>query len=168
MADGYPQPIFLDATVLSNFASTDGIDFLLTVLDDPVVVPAVSEEIEQGYGFGHEYLARAIDAFDDGLRVGEAPSASEMEELHERLDAGEAQALRSALDHDGTLATDDLAARDLAADRDVPVTGSIGLLVLGIERGRVDRDRADGWLNTWRETRGYYAPVKSVDEVLDE
>jgi len=40
--------MFLDATVVSNFASTDGIGFLTTLLESPVVVPAVRDEIERG------------------------------------------------------------------------------------------------------------------------
>jgi predicted nucleic acid-binding protein len=167
MADGYPDPIFLDATVLSNFASTDAIEFLVELLDSPVVVPAVRSEIEQGQQFGHDYLATATEAFDDGRRVSDVPSETGTGQLHERLDAGEAEALRGAIEDDGTLATDDLAARRLADDFDVPVTGSIGLLVLGIERGCIDEETADEWLDTWRDTRGYYAPVESIEEVRD-
>jgi len=36
--------MFLDTTVVSNFASTDGIGFLATLLGSPVVVPAVRKE----------------------------------------------------------------------------------------------------------------------------
>ncbi|AWB26564.1 hypothetical protein [Halococcoides cellulosivorans] len=74
----------------------------------------------------------------------------------------------AALEDDGTLATDDLAARRFADDLSVPVTGSIGILLVGIESGAIDREQADDWLETWRETRGYYAPVNSVSEILDE
>lgn len=168
MPEGYPQPIFLDATVLSNFASTDAIRLLIEVLEAPIVVPAVRDEIEQGQQFGHDYLANAVEAFGNGLRVSDQPPEMEAVQFRDRLDAGEAEALRAAVEHDGTLATDDLAARDLADDHDVPVTGSIGLLVLGVKRGFIDRKTADEWLATWRETRGYYAPVDSVDEILDD
>lgn len=168
MPDGYSEPVFLDATVISNFASTDSIDFLVSVLESAVVVPAVRDEIEQGRQFGHEYLDSAAEAFGKGLRVSEISPETEDEQFRERLDAGEAEALASALEQGGTLATDDLAARRLADERDVPVTGSIGILVLGIERGHIDSETADEWLDTWRETRGYYAPVESVEEVLDE
>lgn len=63
--------------------------------------------------------------------------------------------------------TDDLAARRVANSRDIPVTGSIGLLVLGVERGLIDTTTADEWLETWRDRRGYYALVESVTEILD-
>jgi predicted nucleic acid-binding protein len=168
MPDGYPELVFLDATVISNFASTDSIEFLVSVLESPVVVPSVRDEIEQGRQFGHEYLDSAVEAFGDGFRVSDVSPETEDEQFRERLDAGEAEALRGAVERDGTLATDDLAARRLADERDVPVTGSVGILVLGIERGHIDSETADEWLVTWRETRGYYAPVESVEEVLDE
>jgi predicted nucleic acid-binding protein len=65
------------------------------------------------------------------------------------------------------VATDDLAARQVAKNREIPVTGSIGLLVLGVERERIDSETADNWLDAWRKHRGYYAPVESVEELLD-
>jgi len=101
MADRYPRPVFLDATVLSNYASTDSIGFLVSILDSPVVVPAVRDEIERGHRFGHDYLATALEAFDDGLRVGDDPAETAAGQLRDRLDPGEADALRGAVEHTG-------------------------------------------------------------------
>ena len=168
MPDGYPQPVFLDATVISNFASTSSVEFLDDILEAPVVAPAVRDEIEQGVEFGHEYLTSAVEAFDDGLVVSDVPPETGRANLGQRLDPGETEALRGAFERDGTLATDDLAARRLATELDVPVTGSVGLLVLGIEREHIDSETADEWIDIWRHERGYYAPVESVTEVLDE
>jgi len=168
MPDGYPQPVFLDATVISNYASTNSVEFLVHVLEAPIIVSAVRDEIEQGVDLGHEYLARAVEAFDEGLAVSDIPPEIGRASLRERLDPGEAEALRGAVERDGTIATDDLAARRLATELDVPVTGSVGLLVLGIKREHIDSETADEWIETWRDERGYYAPVESVSELLDE
>jgi predicted nucleic acid-binding protein len=168
MPDRYPQPVFLDATVVSNFASTSSVDFLVHLLEAPIVVPAVRDEIERGVEHGHEYLTSAVEAFDNGLAVSDVPPEIERVSLHERLDPGEREALRGAVERDGTIATDDLAARRLATEMDVPVTGSIGLLVLGIKREHIDCETADGWLEVWRDERGYYAPVESVTGLLDD
>jgi len=168
MPDGYPQPVFLDATVVSNFASTSSVEFLVHLLEAPIVVPAVRDEIERGVEHGHEYLTSAVEAFDDGLAVSDVPPEIGRASLHERLDPGEREALRGAVERDGTIATDDLAARRLATELDVPVTGSIGLLVLGIKREHIDSETADEWLEVWRDERDYYAPVESVTELLDE
>lgn len=167
MTDRYPQPIFLDATVLSNFASTDSISFLVDLLDSPAVVPAVRDEIEHGQTVGHDYLDTAVEAFDETVSVVDAVPSSDLTAIGERLDVGEAESMLSAIEYGGTLATDDLAARRIATDRNLPVTGSIGLLVVGIERDGIDRTTANEWLDTWRRKRGYYAPVDSVGEVID-
>ncbi|MFA1611895.1 hypothetical protein [Halobellus rubicundus] len=168
MGDRYPLPVFLDATVVSNFASTDAIGFLVAVLGSPLVVPAVREEIERGQNLGHEYLASAVEAFDDeGIGVADPPDGSVERGLRNRLDAGEAETLRAAAERGGTIATDDLAARRLAGELSIPVVGSIGLLVVGVERGEITRETADAWLETWREERGYYAPVERIGDVLD-
>jgi len=168
MPDGYPQPVFLDATVISNYASTNSVEFLVHVLEAPVVVPAVRDEIKQGVKHGHGHLTRAVEAFDNGLPVSDVPPKIGRMSLRERLDPGETEALRGAVERDGTLATDDLAARRLASELEVPVTGSIGFLVFGIKRDRIDNETADEWIETWRNERGYYAPVESVTELLDK
>lgn len=168
MADRYRDPVFLDTTVLSNFASTDSIGFLVALLDSPAVAPAVRDEINQGRDVEHDYLDAAADALGERIPVVDVSPGAESGDIHDRLDAGEAESLLGAIEHDGTLATDDLAARRLADERSVPVTGSIGLLVVGVERGHADRETADSWLETWRDERGYYAPVDSVGDVLDD
>jgi len=168
MAARYPQPIFLDTTVGSNFASTDGIGFLASVLQDPVVVPAVRTEIERGVDDGHDYLVAALESLDETLAVREVSTVQTATAVHDRLDAGEADTILGAREHGGTVATDDLAARRVADGRDLPVTGSIGLLVVGVEREEIDRETADGWLDIWRRRRGYYSPVESITVLLED
>jgi predicted nucleic acid-binding protein len=138
------------------------------LLDSPVVVPAVREEVERGERAGYEYLGTAVDALGESLPVREAPSKGNDSEIRDRLDAGEAESILGVLAHGGTVATDDSAARRVAESREIPVTGSIGLLVRGIERERIDSKTADEWLDAWRKHRGYYAPVESVNELLGD
>ena len=168
MTGGYPQPVVLDTTVVSNFDSTDSISLLATVLESPVVVRAVRDEVERGLDAGHEYLDSAVDALDDELPVRSVSADDDVQDIRDRLDRGEADSLLGAIERCGTLATDDLAARKMAAQRDIPVTGSIGLLVLCVESEYIDHNTADEWLDTWRERRGYYAPVESVTEILND
>lgn len=47
MSEPLVRPIVLDATVLSNFASTDSVTWLATTLEDLQTVPAVRTELEQ-------------------------------------------------------------------------------------------------------------------------
>lgn len=68
MPEEYPPPVILDATVLSNFASTDAIEVLVEMLESPAVVPTVIDEINEGRGFGYEYLTVAVETFGEGIR----------------------------------------------------------------------------------------------------
>jgi len=131
-------------------------------------VPSVREGIERGERAGYEYLGVAVDALGESLPIREVPSDADDSEICDRLDAGDAESILGVLAHGGTVATDDLAARRVAKSRGVPVTGSVGLLVPGVERGAIASETADDWLDGWREHRGYYAPVESVKELLDD
>mgnify|MGYP006976231990 CR=1 FL=1 len=59
MADGYPQLGFLNATVISNYASMNSIRTVVYAPESPVVVPPICDEIEQGASFGH--LTRSLN-----------------------------------------------------------------------------------------------------------
>jgi predicted nucleic acid-binding protein len=172
MSESFSRPVVLDATVLSNYASTNSVSWLTTTLDDLQTVPAVRTEMEQGREVGYAYLEHAIDVLESG-RIGITETAPEQlqqdyPEVQTRLDPGEAEALVAAHTAGGTLVTDDRAARTLAADYGVTLTGSIGLLVRGVVLGELTVETADEWLTTWIEERNYYAPVDSVTAALPE
>ncbi|WP_132058176.1 hypothetical protein [Halorussus amylolyticus] len=170
-----PTPILFDTTVLSNYARSRSMEWLVRTISIPVTVPAVERELKRGRKEGYEYLQSALDrashveTVPDGpaneLSVVEPPSTVDVPESVSKLDVGEAHALRGTWPN-RILATDDLDARRLARDCDVAVTGSVGILVDGVERDELPMDVADEWLETWREA-GYRSPVESVTEILD-
>lgn len=172
MSESFSGPVVLDATVLSNYASTDSVTWLATILNDLQTVPAVRTELEQGHEVGYAYLEHALDVLDSG-RIGIAETAPEQLQqdyptVQTRLDPGEAEALVAAHTAGGTLVTDDGPARTLAADYDIALTGSIGLLVRGVVLEELSVETADEWLTTWIEERNYYAPVDSVTAALPD
>lgn len=165
------RPLVLDATVLSNFASSDSVDWLAQSVNEPVVPVAVRNELHRGVHAGHDFLQRAADVCDRPLvRVVRTSVTSEKETdpYTATLDQGEAAALVHATDVGGVLATDDGVARREARSRSVALTGSIGLLVRGVVTDSLDIERAQRWFQTWVEERGYYAPVDSVREALPD
>lgn len=168
MSGGLSQPVVLDTTVLSNFASTGTVDRLVDIIERPVTVPAVRTELEEGATQEYEFLDAALVHLDDGIDVLGTEALSDTEKIRERLDRGEAESLLGAIEQEGTLATDDRAARTVATEQGVPVTGSVGLLVLGIQCGVVDADTANRWLDDRRAKRGYYAPVEGIEEILED
>ena len=172
MSESFSQPVVLDATVLSNYASTDSVSWLTTTLDALQTVPAVRTELEQGREVGYAYLKHALDVLETG-EIGIAETAPEQLQqdypaVQKRLDPGEAESLVAAHTAGGTLVTDDGPARALAADYDVALTGSIGLLVRGVVLEELTVETADEWLTTWIEERNYYAPVDSVTAALPD
>ena len=97
MSEPLVRPIVLDATVLSNFASTDSVMWLATTLKDFQTVPAVRTELENGREAGYTYLNHALSVLESG-DIGVVETAPEQlqqdyPEIEDRLDPGEAEAL---------------------------------------------------------------------------
>ena len=95
MSERVSRPVVLDATVLSNYASTDSVSWLTTTLDDLQTVPAVQTELEQGREVGYAYLEHAIDVLESG-RIGIVVTSPEQLQqdypaVQTRLDPGEAK-----------------------------------------------------------------------------
>jgi len=67
--------------LFNGYYSTNSIEFLVDVLEVPVVTPAVRDDIEQGVDFDHEYLTSAVEAFDDELTVSDVLSRSRYADL---------------------------------------------------------------------------------------
>lgn len=79
------RPVVLDTTVLSNFASTESIDWIVELVERPIVVAAVRDELERGMEAGHRYLEAATRAIGEEIEVVEP---EEYPPFHEReLDA---------------------------------------------------------------------------------
>lgn len=163
-------PLVLDATVVSNFASSSALPWLVEAETRIEVPVTVQREIQRGIDRGFDFL-ESTDSFFSSPTVSVVETAISTTgdaepDVRSRLDPGESAALLRAECANGLLATDDGAARSLARDRELALTGSIGILVPGIESGDLSVERADDWLRTWVRDRGYYSPVESVRELL--
>jgi predicted nucleic acid-binding protein len=162
MANELRSPVVLDATVLSNLAVTDDLGLLCALPARFVTVEAVTDELRAGIDAGYDHLNRAIDA-TDVVAVEGTPGSDVLNEL----DSGESYALCAAQERAGTLATDDLPARELAADRGIELTGSVGILVRLVRRDELSAGEADAILERWIADARYRSPVESVSEILE-
>jgi predicted nucleic acid-binding protein len=63
------------------------------------------------------------------------------------------------------LVTDDLAARQLAQERDVPLAGTVGILLVLVRDGLLPLPEANAILAEMIERR-YRSPVDRLDELL--
>lgn len=158
------DPTVLDTTVLSNFAYIDRLD-LLAVVPRVRTVPEVRRELRSGAD-SYPHLQAAIDDIGEAIPVveGDEDVQAKTVDLQPRLDPGEAQAFAVADTHDGTLVTDDGPARTFARENDVPVTGSIGVLVRAVEADRASESEADGWLKRWVDETDFRAPSREFSD----
>jgi predicted nucleic acid-binding protein len=81
------------------------------------------------------------------------------------LDPGEASCLALSISRGLILVTDDLAARQLAQDRDVLVTGTIGILLALVRHGLLSLTESNAILAEMIEKR-YRSPVDHLDELI--
>ena len=96
------------------------------------------------------------------LNEGEAAFAAG---LPPRLGLGERACLSVAAHRRGLLATDDLDARETARSHRLPVTGTLGILILAWRQGLLDREEANELLGAMIAL-GYHSPVSELDALL--
>jgi len=159
------RAVLLDNTVLSNFALVRRDDLVMRLWPTTAsTTPSALDEYQDGAASG----LLPSDAWAD-LPVlaltGEETTFAE--NLPPRLGAGERTCLAVAVHRQGLLASDDLDARRMAQQHGVPVTGTIGILVLCVRRGYLSRNQANALLAEM-VVLGYRSPVASLDPLLDE
>jgi predicted nucleic acid-binding protein len=118
----------------------------------------------------YPYLQHANDAMGRAIPVVDidADCADRATMFERRLNPGEAEPLAAALQYDERLVTDDCPARPVAAVYDIPVTGSIGILIRGVEQECIETSTADTWLNEWIDEAEHRAPARDLSASLEE
>ena len=86
-------------------------------------------------------------------------------EFDQFLDPGEASCLALALSRRMTLVTDDLAARRLAEKREVPLSGTLGILIALVRHNAFSLKEANAMLAAMIQRR-YRSPVDRLDEII--
>lgn len=143
------------------FLSRGGILDLLQLLDDEILVPsAVAVEIQQRGTNDPTVLALTQTNW---LVVVETPPTPEIIQSWD-LGKGESSVLTWAYTHPGTEAiVDDLAARRCAAVLEIPVRGTLGLVLTAKQRGKIPAARPV--LNNLRSL-GMYLSDSVINQAL--
>jgi predicted nucleic acid-binding protein len=164
--------VISNSTVLSNFASIGQIGVLhrlYQTLHIPTeVYEEISEGLEEGYLFYRDVLSAIYPFIESGwlhLAVMETDELRRFGELPSRLHKGEAACLAIAEHRHWTLLTDDSAAREEAIRRRIRLSGSIGCLVLAVERGLATLEQANDWLSEMIRL-DYRSPVTDITPLL--
>ena len=168
-----PDYIF-DTTVLSNLAAVGRLDLLEKRYREVALTTVeVSDELRRGIQAGYGYLEnvlRQIESISPGgwLRIVTPESVAEHQlrsEFDLLLDPGEASCLALAISRELILVTDDLAARQLAQDRNVLLTGTGGILLTLVRDGGLSLTEANAILAEMIR-RHYRSPVDRLDELI--
>jgi len=156
--------VVADNTVLSNFALTAREDLLHKLFGDAMAATdAVMDELSAGEAKG--IVPRRDWSWLPVLRLESPAERQSFETLRERLGRGEASCLSLAISRRLRVLTDDRDTRIIAHRRDIPVSGTIGVLVLAVKRGLLPLDEANTLLSDMIE-KGYYAPYHEIDALL--
>ena len=165
--------VITNTTVLSNFSSIGQLDLLHQLYGIVYIPTEVYEEIQAGLEEGYLFYT-GIDhriyplAKEGWIRL---TSMVGEEELHffsrlpSGLHHGEASCLAIAKHRGWMLLSDDRAARDEAARLGIRVSGSVGCLVLAVERSACSLEQANTWLDRMIQ-QGYWSPVSDLTRLL--
>jgi predicted nucleic acid-binding protein len=168
-----PEYIF-DTTVLSNLAAVGRLDLLERRYREMALTTVeVSDEVRKGLQAGYGYLEDVLQQIQSispsgWLRIVAPVSETEHQlrgEFDLLLDPGEASCLTLAISRGLILVTDDLAARQLAQERDVSLTGTVGILLALVRDGSLSLTEANAMLAEMIERR-YRSPVDRLDELI--
>lgn len=165
--------VITNTTVLSNFASINQLDLLHRLYGTLYISTEVYEEIQVGLEEGYQFYA-GIDTLIFPLAEGGWIQLTSMADAHEfrlfgtlpsRLHRGEAACLAITHHRGWLLLTDDRDACDAAIQLSIRVSGSVGSLVLAVERSLCTLQQANTWLQAMIQ-QGYYSPVTDLTVLL--
>ena len=152
----------LDTTLLSNFAHVRRPDLLQSALGGHAVTTAtVLAELRAGVNLG--WVPRCDWSW---LAIATPNDQEHAQAAHYTavLDEGEAECLAIAKVRGWVFASDDLAARRLAQQEGLAVSGTLGVLQKLVAMHLLTLDEADAHLAVMRAS-GYRAPVRSLREL---
>jgi len=166
-------PFIVNTTVISNFAEVNRLDMLQLAFDELAITTQVYEEIQAGLSQGYDFYQN-IDSHilpfsaDGWLQLMTLQGTEELQlygSLLKQLHSGEASSLTIAHYHNLTFLTDDKKARKIATTLNVPVSGTLGTLLLLVQDDHLSITKADQLLARMVDN-GYFAPVTSLRSLI--
>jgi predicted nucleic acid-binding protein len=165
--------VISNTTVLSNFAAIDALHRLHELFEAVFLPTEVYQEIQRGLEEGYTFYSGVEEVLHPRVENGWLRLTSLKDEgevlafsgMPGQLHAGEASCLAIARQRNWLLLTDDKAARRHAADLKVDVSGTLGCLLLGIERNLWTLEQANGWLARIIAF-GFHSPVTDLASLV--
>jgi len=163
------NPLFFDTVVLSNFAFVEnGLSLLKSRYKNRgKITLQVIQEIKKAVYVGYQELAN----FEDQIITKNGFQKVTLEEREQQqflilirnLGEGEASCVAAANYRSGIVVTDDRMARNCCRERNIPFTGTIGILKAAYQDSFIDLEMANSMLHQMIK-RGFYSPVTQITE----
>lgn len=165
--------VISNTTVISNFAAIGQLEVLHALYGRVFISTDVYAEIEEGLDEGYAFYGGVTDVVAPPNSTGWIHLTGLQTEaelryhstLPRRLHKGEASCLAIAKARHWLLLTDDMAARQEARRLQIKLSGSLGCLVLAVERKLCTLDRANTWLWDMLQ-QGYRSPVTDLTPLM--
>lgn len=165
--------VITNTTLISNFASVGRLELLHQLWEKLYFSDQVFDEIQAGLKQGYTFysdIEQIIFPFSSTgwLHLTALNTPDEFRlfgQLLKTLHSGEAACLAIAYYRHWTFLSDDKAARRASATLNVPVSGTIGVLLALVQRDCLVLAEADRLLQQMIQT-GYHSPVTSLNEIL--
>ena len=162
-----------NTTVISNFASICQLDLLRCLYTVVYISTDVYQEIHVGLEEGYQFYEAVEQSLYPEIDTGwiHLTSLEDEQELRifsslpAHLHRGEASCLAISKQRGWLFLTDDQAARQEAARQGVRLSGTIGSLVLAVERGICTLGQGNSWLTDMIQ-RGYRSPVNDLAPLI--
>lgn len=153
----------LDNTVLSNFTVVQRPTLLRTAFKEALATPQQAfNELQAGIRTG-----KLVNVDWQWLPVWtlQETEVSHYQQFLQRLNAGEAACLAMAWERNCRVLTDDRDAREFARRLQIPLSGTLGVLVRLIDSNQLTVDQGDQLLREMLAA-GYRSPVTSLQAIL--
>ena len=157
--------ILIDNTVLSNFARIKKAKSIPLAFEGDIgTTTQVIEELNRG-----TILGRLPTYPHEQLQIVTMTTAENKlyQQLAISLGDGEASCLAVASHRKWTVATDDKSGRKWGRRLQIPLTGTLGILVLLVTRKQITRAEGNTWLQEMIKA-DYRSPVQTLDPLIPE
>lgn len=155
----------VDNTVISNFAVIGKLELLKEKLANKL---SITEEVKREFLIG---IDKGIIPDTDISWLTIVNLTKDEEKLFDkfcmRLGRGESSCLSIAVFRKWKFFTDDVDARNVAQRFEIPVSGTIGMLMYLIYKGYLTLQEGNDILRHMI-TKGYYSPIQSLNDLVDK
>ena len=152
----------LDNTVLSNFARVDRYNLVMDLWPSCATTLEAWQEFQAGVIIGKlpKNVWKGLSLIE--LTADERESSNGLSNI---LGLGERTCIAAAKHRHGLFMTDDRKARQVALELGIKITGTLGILVVAVERRKITLEEANRLLAAMIEN-GYRSPVDELDSLL--